>query len=101
MRAEPGAEAREIHYEETTWRARPDFSPDGSRMVYSSHLGRQWHQLWVMPADGGDAFPVSYGEWDETSVRWSPDARQLGLTSNRNRETQLSLKMIPGGTEPP
>ena len=40
MRAEPGAEAHEIHYEETNWKARPDFSPDGSRMVYSSYLGR-------------------------------------------------------------
>jgi TolB protein len=99
MRAEPGAEAREIHYEETTWRARPDFSPDGSRIVYSSYLGRQWHQLWVMPANGGDAFPVSYGEWDETSVRWSPDGKQLAFVSNRSGETQLWLQSIPGGTQ--
>ena len=41
MRAEPEAEAREMHYEETNWKARPDFSPDGSRMVFSSYLGRQ------------------------------------------------------------
>jgi len=61
MKAEPGAEAREIHYEETNWKARPDFSPDGSRMVYSSYLGRQWDNLWVVPANGGDAFPISYG----------------------------------------
>ena len=59
MKAEPGAEAREIHYEETNWNARPDFSPDGSRMVYSSYLGGQWHNLWMMPANGGDAFPLA------------------------------------------
>ena len=47
MKAEPGAEAREIHYEETNWKARPDFSPDGKRMVYASYLGRSWHQLWA------------------------------------------------------
>jgi TolB protein len=97
MKAEPGTEAREIHYEETTWRARPDFSPDGSRIVYSSYLGRQWHQLWVMPANGGDAFPVSYGDWDETSVRWSPDGKQLAFVSNRNGETELWLAQMPGG----
>src|SRR5579871_5437826 len=34
MKAEPGAEPREIHYEETAWKARPDFSPDGKRIVY-------------------------------------------------------------------
>src|SRR5437868_3555417 len=39
MKAEPGAEAREIHYEETAWKARPDFSPDGNRLVYASYLG--------------------------------------------------------------
>ncbi|MBV8477894.1 MAG: PD40 domain-containing protein, partial [Acidobacteria bacterium] len=45
MKAEPNAEAHEIHYEETNWKARPDFSPDGKRLVYASYLGRAWHQL--------------------------------------------------------
>ena len=68
MKAEPGAEAREIHYEETAWKARPDFSPDGKRIVYASYLGQQWHQLWVMPSQGGDAFPLSYGDFDNVSA---------------------------------
>jgi TolB protein len=97
MKAEPDAEAREIHYEETNWKARPDFSPDGSRMVYSSYLGREWHQIWVMPANGGDAFAVSYGNWDETNVRWSPDGKLLAFVSNRNGNTELWLEAIPGG----
>jgi TolB protein len=99
MKAEPGAEAREIHYEETNWKARPDFSPDGSRMVYSSYLGREWHQLWVMPANGGDALAVSYGNWDETNVRWSPDGKLLAFVSNRNGETELWMQVIPGGAQ--
>jgi Tol biopolymer transport system component len=97
MKAEPGAEAREIHYEETNWKARPDFSPDGSRMVYSSYLGRQWHQLWVLPANGGDAFPISYGDWDDTNVRWSPDGKTIAFISNRNGNTDLLLQASPGG----
>jgi WD40 repeat protein len=99
MKAEPEAEAREIHYEETNWRARPDFSPDGSRMVYSSYLGRQWHQLWVMPANGGDAFPISYGDWDDTNVRWSPDGKQLAFISNRGENTELWVQAIPGSEQ--
>ena len=97
MKAEPGAEAREIHYEETSWKARPDFSPDGSRMVYSSYLGRQWHQLWVMPAEGGDAFPISYGDWDDTFVRWSPDGKTLAFISNQRGNTDISIQSVPGG----
>jgi Tol biopolymer transport system component len=32
MKPQPNAEPHEIHYEETTWKARPDFSPHGRRM---------------------------------------------------------------------
>ena len=52
MAAQPGSAPRELRYEETTWKARPDWSRDGKRVVYSSYLGRQWHQLWLMTAEG-------------------------------------------------
>jgi TolB protein len=97
MNAEPGAEARGIHYEETSWKARPDFSPDGSRMVYSSYLGRQWHNLWVMPAKGGDAFPISYRDWDETNVRWSPDGKKVAFISNQDGNTEIGWQEAWGG----
>jgi Tol biopolymer transport system component len=97
MKAEAGAEAREIHYEETSWKARPDFSPDGSRMVYSSYLGRQWQNLWVMPAGGGDAFPISYGDWDETNVRWSPDGKKIAYVTNERGTTEIAWRGPEGG----
>jgi TolB protein len=99
MKAQVGAEAREIHYEETNWKARPDFSPDGSRMVYSSYLGRNWHQIWTMPANGGDAFPLTYGDYDITNVRWSPDGKQLAYISNEDGDTSLGLFAVPSGKQ--
>jgi TolB protein len=99
MKAEPGAEAREIHYEETAWKARPDFSPDGKRIVYASYLGQQWHQLWVMPAAGGDAFPLSYGDFDNINPRWSPDGKRIVFISNRDGNTSLWTQEIPGGAQ--
>jgi len=99
MNAEPGAEAKEIHYEETNWKTRPDFSADGSRMVYSSYLGGQWHNLWLMPANGGDAFPISYGDFDHTNVRWSPDGKLLAFISNRAFNTEIVLTEAEGGGE--
>jgi len=97
MKAAAGAEAHEIHYEETTWKARPDFSPDGKRLVYASYLGQQWHQIWIMPSQGGDAFPLSYGDFDNVGPRWSPNGERIAFISNRGGNTSLWVEEIPGG----
>ena len=99
MKAEPGADAREIHYEETTWKARPAFSPDGKRIVYASYLGQAWHQLWVMPAQGGDPFPLSYGDFDNVNPRWSPDGEEIAFISNRGGNGSLWIQRVLGGTQ--
>lgn len=94
--AVPGATPREIHYEETNWRARPEFSPDGAMLLYSSYLGRNAHQLWLLPAAGGDALPLSYGEDEQTGARWSPDGRRIAFLSNRDGQPGLRLMDFPG-----
>jgi Tol biopolymer transport system component len=96
--ASAAGEAREIHYEETNWKARPDISPDGSRLVFSSYTGRAWNNLWVMPAGGGDPLPIAFGEWDQTSPRWSPDGRSIAFIGNRGGNTELCLMPMPGGS---
>jgi hypothetical protein len=90
-----------IQHEETSWHARPDASPDGTRIVYSSYLGRQWQQLWLLPTGGGYPFPLTYGDYDNTNPRWSPDSRQIAFVSNRTGNTSLWVVDAYSGAERP
>jgi Tol biopolymer transport system component len=92
------SEAREIRDEETTWKARPDWSRDGRRVVYASYFGRQWHQLWLMTADGVHPFQLTYGDYDAVSPRWSPDGGRIVYVSNQTGNTTLRIVEVPGGT---
>ena len=99
--SDTGSTGDEIHYEETNWRARPDFSPDGRRMVFASYTGRSWHNLWVMPANGGDPIALGFGDWDQVNPRWSPDGTRIAFITNRNGGTGIEIMPIPGGVSEP
>jgi TolB protein len=97
MPARSGAAPRELRFEETTWKGRPDWSRDGKRVVYSSYLGRQWHQLWLMTATGENPLQLTYGEFDAVNPRWSPDGKRIAYISNEGGNTALWIVDVPGG----
>lgn len=83
--------------EETSWRARPDVAPDGRRVVYSSYQGRQWHQLWLTTLSGDAALPLTFGDFDATHARWSPDGKRIAYISNEEGDLSLWLLDVVGG----
>lgn len=99
MEAKAGAELHLVHDEETNWKAHPDWALDGRRVVYSSYLGRQWNQLWLTTADGGDEMQLTYGDFDATNPRWSPDGQRIAYISNEGGNTALMVVTIPGGAK--
>ncbi len=96
MKADSGAELSLVHDEETNWRTHPDWARDG-RIVYASYQGRQWHQLWIMPATGLNPFQLTFGEFDAVNPRWSPNGTKIGFIGNEEGNTSLRFVTVPGG----
>jgi len=101
MPAEPGgmAKAKMVRREETLYRTRPDWSPDGTRIIYSSHQGGQFDNLFVLPASGGEPYKMTFGEWDHFCPRWSPDGQRVTYVSNQHGLTDLRILEAFGGKE--
>lgn len=92
------APAEMLINEETAWRARPDWSPDGKRIAYSSFERRQWHQLWITYAEaGGYPLAFSYGDFDIDAARWSPDGKHIAYISNESGVGAIVIQDMTGG----
>lgn len=89
--------ARKVLAEETTWAAHPEPAPAGSRVLYSSYRGRQFHQLWLTTLDGAPPLPLTFGDFDARNARWSPDGKQVAYISNERGNTALVLLDVVGG----
>ncbi len=83
--------------EESSWRAQPEVAPDGRRVLYSSYQGRQWHQLWLTTLAADATLPLTFGEFDITQGRWSPDGRQVAYISNEQGNLALWVREFVGG----
>ncbi|MBP7369873.1 MAG: CehA/McbA family metallohydrolase [Arenimonas sp.] len=90
---------RKVIVEETTWAARPELSPDGKRLLYSSYRGRQWHQLWLTTPNSESPLPLTFGEFDRRNARWSPDGKKIGFISNEHGNTELIVQTMVGGAQ--
>ena len=91
------SDRRKVLSEETSWSARPEPSPDGRRLLYASYRGRQWRQLWLTTPDGAAPLPLTFGEFDLSSARWSPDGKRIAYISNEHGNTALIVQEAVGG----
>ena len=62
-------------------RRAPTGAATASAWSTASYFGRQWHQLWLMTAEGGNPFQLTYGDFDATVAalvaRRPPDRLRL------------------------
>lgn len=101
--AQPDAmsKATMILREETLYRTRPRWSADGKRILYASHRGSQFNNLYVLPATGGEPYQLTFGDWDHLDPVWSPDGERIAYISNKNGYSELRVLHTYGGEDDP
>lgn len=78
--------------EPALWLRTPAVSPDGSTIAFS-HRG----DLWLVPAAGGTATPLTvHPAWDGMPV-WSPDGKELAFASDRYGNLDVFIIPAAGG----
>jgi len=70
-----------------------DISPDGTRLVY---LGGANGKLWLLPAEGGPATPLTSSEGSQSAALFSPDGKWI-VFSVANGETQAIAAVASDG----
>lgn len=79
----------------------PDFSPDGSRIAFTTGRDDPEGDVWVMSADGSDEQPVAAKPGIEDSQpAFSPDGTKIAYTSRRNKRAGVGIFIVAstGGT---
>jgi len=74
----------------TKWRngpgessSEPKFSPDGNMIAYSAIQDARNEVVLCERLAGGNAIPVTDGQWSSWNPVWSPDGKQLAFVSQR------------------
>src|SRR5262249_858328 len=80
----------------------PQISPDGKKIVYvrrfaDSATDRRYAHLWIINADGSDHRPLTTGNRNDVSPRWSPDGGRLAYLSDADGKQQLYIRWMDTG----
>src|SRR5207245_4827267 len=76
----------------------PDWSPDGTHIVFSSLRSGDRH-IWTARADLTGATPLTFGNALDERPAYSPDGREIAFVSDRDGHRGVWLVNSDGGTQ--
>ena len=85
-----------VRAEETAYRARPDWLPDGRGLVFVSDEAGS-NDLVLIAADGGNPLRLTGGTSHELTPRVSPGGDEIAFVSNERGPTELHVVAVSGG----
>ena len=76
----------------------PDFSPDGSRIVYAAGPPTEPEALdiWSMSADGSDKTRLTASAFEDAEPAFSPEGNQIAFTRRRAQGESQAIYYYPG-----
>ena len=68
----------------------PKFSPDGTSIAFlrGDEMGKK--NIWLIPANGGEARALTNQAGGVVDLAWSPDSRKLAYTADVDPDSDLS-----------
>ena len=91
-----GRRGRLVHYEETEYRARPAWTPDGQAILYSSDEAGS-NDIAIVPAAGGNPVILTADAMNEYAPAVAPDGERFAFLSNHSGPTTLYVVPLGGG----
>jgi acylaminoacyl-peptidase len=84
------------------WASDPQIARDGQRLVYVRNFmdimaDRRRSNLWAVDSSGERHRPLTTGNENDSSPRWSPDGGRLLYVSNEEGSTQLWVRWMDTG----
>jgi TolB protein len=72
----------------------PDFSPDGTKVIFANQAGDVPSALWMVNLDGTDPHLFFAGPGAIVAVAWSPDGRTIAYAMEMNLPNQYQIFLM-------